>query len=224
MITIVDYGLGNLGSVANMLKKVGVAARISADPAELRDSAALILPGVGHFDAGMRNLRERGLFAVLDGLVRQEKKPVLGICLGMQLLARGSEEGSLPGFGWLDADVVKLDPTAGAGASGARLAIPHMGWNEVVPSDPELFAGLPAGEARFYFVHSFFMRCDHPEDVAATTTYGAPFTSAVHRGNVWGTQFHPEKSHRFGMRLLENYARAVGVLGGGVETSVAASA
>jgi imidazole glycerol-phosphate synthase subunit HisH len=210
MITIVDYGLGNLGSVANMLKKIGVAASLSGDPGALREARALLLPGVGHFDAGMRNLRDRGLATVLDRLVREEKKPILGICLGMQLLARRSEEGSERGFGWVDADVVKFDPATGP--AGSRLAVPHMGWNEVTPQDPTLFAGLPAGEARFYFVHSFYLRCDHPSDVAATTSYGPTFASAVHRDNVWGTQFHPEKSHRFGMRLLENYARAVGAL------------
>ena len=203
-IAIVDYGLGNLGSVANMLKKIGVPAKVTSDAAELRAARALVLPGVGHFDTGMRNLVASGLKAVLDELVLQAKVPVLGICLGMQLMARRSDEGSEPGLGWIAADVKRFDFPA-----GTRLAVPHMGWNELEPRDEALFRGLEAAP-RFYFVHSYHLVCDAERDVAGWATYGYRFAAAVHQGSIYGTQFHPEKSHRFGMTVLKNFAEAAG--------------
>ena len=203
-IAIIDYGLGNLGSVANMLKKIGVRARVTADPEEIRESKALVLPGVGHFDTGMRNLVASGLKEVLDERVQEAKVPVLGICLGMQLMARRSDEGSEPGLAWLAADVRRFDFPV-----GQRLAVPHMGWNELEPVDPSLYRGLE-GPPRFYFVHSYHLVCDDDADVAGWATYGYRFAASVHRGSIFGTQFHPEKSHRFGKAVLKNFAESVG--------------
>lgn len=205
VVTIVDYGLGNLGSVANMLRKLGVASVRAATPEDLAKATALILPGVGHFDTGMGNLRARGLEPVLTKLVREQQVPVLGICLGAQLLARGSEEGSAPGLGWLAADVKRF-----SFPEGKALAIPHMGWNEVEPVDAQLFKGHVPGETRFYFVHSYHLVCDDQADVAAWATYGYRFTAAVRRQNIAGAQFHPEKSHKQGMAMLRNWLEAVG--------------
>lgn len=204
MIAIVDYGLGNLGSVANMLKKIGVPARIAAEPAVLEEARALILPGVGHFDTGMRNLRSRGLEPVLRRQVLERGVPVLGICLGMQLLARRSDEGQERGLGWIDADVRRFDFPA-----GTTLPIPHMGWNELEVAEPALFRGLEP-RPRFYFVHSFHVVADRDSTVAAWATYGYRFAAAVRQAHVFGTQFHPEKSHRFGLAVLKNFAEAAG--------------
>lgn len=200
MITIVDYGLGNVGSVANMFNKIGTRARIATRAADLASASALVLPGVGHFDAGMRLLREGGFVEPLGELVVGSGVPILGICLGMQLFSRGSEEGSSPGLGWLAADTKKLEFPA-----GKRLVVPHMGWSETQARDRALFGGFDS-VPRFYYVHSFHVVCDSPADVAATCHYGVEFTAAVHHENVYGTQFHPEKSHRFGMTLLRSFA------------------
>lgn len=202
MLVVVDYGLGNLGSVLNMLRKVGAEAQISSEPERIARASGLILPGVGHFDHGMRNLRSRGLVAPLNEAVLVRHTPILGICLGMQLFARGSEEGTEPGLGWIPADVRKID------VGHRNLRIPHMGWNDTCALDPRLFAGLEQG-ARFYYVHSYHVVCDDPNDVAARCTYGQEVTAAIRRGNIFGTQFHPEKSHKFGMRLLRNFVEIV---------------
>lgn len=204
LVTIVNYGLGNLGSVANMLRRLCVTSRISDDPEEIRSARALILPGVGHFDHGMRELDRSGLRGALDESVMLRETPVLGICLGAQLLARSSEEGTLPGLGWIAADVKRF-----RFEHGSSLAIPHMGWNEVEPQDAAFFAGHERGETRFYFVHSYHIVCDDPAIVAARARYGVEFTAAVRDRHVWGAQFHPEKSHRHGMNVLGNWLRFV---------------
>lgn len=204
MIVIVDYGMGNLGSIRNMLKKIGAQGVISSDPEHIRDAEKLILPGVGAFDQGMRNIEERRLRPALEEAACARHVPVLGICLGMQLLMDSSEEGELPGLGWIAGDVVRfrIEP------SQQRLKIPHMGWNDVrAEGDASLFKDLEK-EARFYFVHSFHVRPRSPHDVLAVAHHGYEFAAAVRRDNVFGTQFHPEKSHRFGMRLLRNFAEA----------------
>jgi glutamine amidotransferase len=200
MIAIVDYDMGNVGSIANMLRKLGVESVITSDPAQLEVAEKLILPGVGAFDTGMTNLDRSGLIPVLNRKVEQGT-PVLGICLGMELLTRGSQEGVCPGLGWIDGETVRFKFE-----NGQKLNVPHMGWNSVQPSTPSvLLRDLPA-DARFYFVHSFHVVCDSADDVAGRTSYGYDFASVVERGNVFGTQFHPEKSHRFGMGLLRNFA------------------
>lgn len=201
MIAIVDYGTANVGSMANMLKKVGAESTITSDADVIARASKIILPGVGAFDAGMRNLVERGLIAVLREQVLERGTPFLGVCLGMQLIMRRSEEGDSDGLGWLPGNVVRFR----SGADAPSLKVPHMGWNttELERQDP-LFAGLN-GDSRFYFVHSFYVTCN-PDITLARTTYGTSFVSAVRRGNIAGVQFHPEKSHRYGMQLLRNFA------------------
>jgi glutamine amidotransferase len=204
MITIVDYNMGNLGSIQNMFRKIGQEAQITADPEVIALADKLILPGVGAFDAGMRNLERSQLIPLLNKRVLQDRVPTLGICLGMQLMTNSSAEGQCRGLGWIDAEVVRFEPTQ------AGLKIPHMGWNRVIPTRPsELTHGLPE-EPRFYFVHSYFARCRNPADVLLTTPFGTSFHSAFQRDNVFGVQFHPEKSHKFGMALLRNFALRVG--------------
>lgn len=196
--------MGNIGSIANMLRKVGAEARISSDPSVIGAADKLILPGVGAFDQGMHNLGERGLIPLLRKKVLDEKTPILGVCLGMQLFAKGSEEGQCPGLGWLDATAIRFR----AAASDGRLKVPHMGWNTLEPQSPHpLLEGLEA-QARFYFVHSFHLVCAHPSVVLTRTSYGAPFVSAIAQDNILGVQFHPEKSHRFGMQLYRNFAHS----------------
>jgi glutamine amidotransferase len=205
MIVIVDYGVGNLGSIANMLKKIGVRSTASSDPDVIGQAEKLILPGIGAFDAGMEKLNERGLVPLLNQLVLEKKVPVLGLCLGLQLMTKKSEEGRLPGLGWFDAETIRYK----FGPEQASLKVPHMGWNTLEIRRPHpLLAELEA-ESRFYFVHSFYVRCNHPEEVLAETDYGGYFHSVVGAGNIMGAQFHPEKSHKYGMRLLRNYAENV---------------
>ncbi len=196
MIAIIDYGVGNVGSIANMLRKAGADATITADPGQIERAGKIVLAGVGSFDSGISRLRERGFVDLLNRKVRDGGTPLLGICLGMQFFGRGSEEGAEPGLGWIDAEAVrfKLAPETG-------LKIPHMGWNAL-----DLATGATEGvapDARFYFVHSYHLVCHDERDVFARTTYGYPFVSAVRRGNIFGVQFHPEKSHRFGLALME---------------------
>lgn len=221
MIVVVDYGTGNLGSILNMLRKVGAQAVASADPEVIEGADRLVLPGVGAFDNGVRNLRERGLVEVLNHKVVERGTPILGVCLGMQLLTQGSEEGQLPGFGWVDAEVRRF---AFSGAQ-THLKVPHMGWNTTTLLHPHsLFAGLEA-DARFYFVHSYYVACRNPETALAETWYGEAFTSSVASGNVLGVQFHPEKSHRFGMQLFRNFvALNAAELAGGYESGAGAAA
>lgn len=203
MITIVNYGLGNLASIQNMCRKLGIDSVIT-DRAEVIETAdRLILPGVGHFKAGMDNLHASGLKPVLDRLVMEEKKPVLGICLGAQLMTRHSEEGDVDGLGWVDADTVAFDTSRLGG-----LKVPHMGWTDIdirATEDP-IWARIPE-EPRFYFVHSYHFKFRAAEEVAATCNYGYEFACAFRKGNIYGMQFHPEKSHKYGMRVLENFAR-----------------
>ena len=201
MITIINYNAGNIKSIQNMLKRIGAKSCISSDATEIEQAEKLILPGVGHFDYGMRNLQESGLIGVLNKKVVVDKVPLLGICLGAQLLGNKSEEGIIPGLGWIDMEVVKFDENK----LPKNLKIPHMSWNEIIiKKQSELLAGLN-NESRFYFVHSYHMKCNDENDVLTNTNYGYEFTSAVEKENIFGVQFHPEKSHKFGMRLLENF-------------------
>ncbi len=199
MIVIVDYGMGNLGSIRNMLRRIGVESRIASEPHGVADADRLILPGVGAFDEAMGRIEASGLRPVLDRKALEERIPVLGICLGMQLLTRGSEEGRRPGLGWLPGRTVAFP-------RGNGLKVPHIGWNLVSrPRESPLTDGFDP-ETRFYFVHSYRVEADDPADVILRTEYGVEFDAAIEHGNVFGAQFHPEKSHRFGMRLLRNFA------------------
>lgn len=203
MIGIINYGIGNTGSILNMLKRVGTPAALVSTPEEVARATKLILPGVGAFDEGMRALTRSGLLPSLSRSVLVERKPLLGICLGMQLLGRSSEEGEARGLGWINADVVRFPATPG-------LKVPHMGWNVVKPKSPSvLLAGLDA-ESRFYFVHSYHLSSADDDLVVATSHHGYDFPAAVTHGNIAGTQFHPEKSHRFGLALLRNFAQHFG--------------
>lgn len=192
--------MGNLGSIRNMLKKIGVSAIVTSDHADIARASKLILPGVGAFDTGMRNLARLGLLPVLHRQVKERGVPILGICLGMQLMTSSSEEGSSPGLGWIDAKVVRFRfPPEN------RLKVPHMGWNIVREMKPSpLFFGIN-GEQRYYFVHSYHVECSAPADILLRATYGFEFDAGVERSNIFGVQFHPEKSHRFGMQLLRNF-------------------
>jgi glutamine amidotransferase len=201
MIVVIDYGMCNLGSIANMLRKVGAQPVMSADPAIVEKATKLILPGVGAFDNGMRRLHESGLVDLLTSKVMQDKTPILGLCLGMQLFSRRSDEGVDPGLGWIDAHTEKFSFAPGPDS----LKIPHMGWNAVhVERTNPLWEDMYE-DPMFYFVHSYHVVCHDAADVSATTDYGVTFTSSVARGNIFGTQFHPEKSHKFGMRLFTNF-------------------
>lgn len=201
MVGIINYGLGNLGSIQNMLKVIGEKSIISSDIEELSKCDRFILPGVGAFDAGMTKLLENGLDNFVRGVALEEKKPILGICLGMQLLGRKSEEGILPGLGLISFDNIKfrLDDTS--------LKVPHMGWDVVVfKQDNPLLKNLE-GTQRYYFVHSYHAKCDSAENVLMTCDYGYEFACAVVKNNIMGVQFHPEKSHDFGMALLRNFVK-----------------
>jgi glutamine amidotransferase len=202
MIAIVDYGLGNIGAFVNVYNRANIKAIVAKSANELKSASKLILPGVGHFDHAMELLQRSGMRDTLDRLVLGDKVPVIGICVGMQILARKSEEGNLPGLGWIDADVKAFKSWEAA----KDKVLPHMGWNDVRTrvSSP-LFEGLE-DDARFYFLHSYYVSCDRQDDVLAACHYGAEFSCAVRHANVYGVQFHPEKSHSFGNRLLKNFA------------------
>lgn len=198
VIGLVDYGLGNLGSVVNMFKRVGAETVRVQTPAEVSSVEKLLLPGVGAFDAGARRLQETGLDVALRSFAAAGR-PLLGICLGMQLLFDGSDEGGLAGLGLIPGRSQRFPEAPG-------LRVPHMGWNFATPSRPDpLLANLPP-ESRFYFVHSYHVVPTNPEHILATSQYGGQFTSVVRSGNVMGTQFHPEKSHTFGMTIMRNFA------------------
>jgi glutamine amidotransferase len=217
MIAVIDYNMGNVGSILNMLGKLGFPAKLTRDREELLAAKGLILPGVGTFDRGMGNLQELGMLETLNECALVRRIPVLGICLGMQLLTSGSEEGSLPGLGWIPGQTGRFTFPGMA----TPLRVPHMGWNfirlpEAGPGKAGLAQALFAEtdpQQRYYFVHSYRACCTRPEDVLATAVYGHEFTAALGRGNIAGTQFHPEKSHRFGLKLMENFGRHVSKCG-----------
>lgn len=198
-VMIIDCGIGNIKSVQRMFQAADAEAEIVSNPAALADAPRVVLPGVGAFDAGMSALSE-GWIEPLNRLALDRKVPVLGICLGMQLLCRTSEEGSRPGLGWIEADVVELDR-----GGVLELKLPHMGWAAVTPTRPNPLIPVNEGEQRFYHVHRYRAQCDREEDVLATAQYGTQFTTAINRDNIFGVQFHPEKSHKFGLALLSRF-------------------
>jgi glutamine amidotransferase len=202
MIVIIDYGVGNIRAFANIYKQLNVPIKIARQVEDLDDASKLILPGVGAFDYAMEQLEGSGMKQRLDQLVLIEKKPVIGICVGMQMLAKGSDEGTKPGLGWLDASVKKFDEQK----IKYTTRLPHMGWNNIKRiTSNNLLRGLEK-DAKFYFLHSYYFECSQEEDVIAMSEYGVEFTCAVNKNNIYGVQFHPEKSHQNGIQLLKNFA------------------
>lgn len=201
MITIVDYGCGNLGSIQNMIKKIGGKAQISSDALQIASADKLILPGVGAFDTGIKNLHDKGLWDVLNKRVLEDKIPILGICLGMQLMTKSSEEGVLSGLSWIEAETKRFD----FDNLSEKRKIPNMGWNYIqLKKSSILFNGMYENP-KFYFVHSYYVNCNQQEDVLAQAEYGNIYDCAFEKDNIFGVQFHPEKSHKYGMKLLENF-------------------
>lgn len=204
MITIVDYGLGNLGSIKNMVRKVGGTASIGSTTQEITQAKMLILPGVGAFDSGMKQLRESGLIDILNQRVLEDKVPVLGICLGAQLMTRSSDEGAEEGLGWFDAQTLKMDFTDIPG----KWPLPNVGWRNVeAVNSYNMLDGIEE-TPRFYFVHSYYLSTDDSSIVSMTSNYGFDFACGLRRENIHCAQFHPEKSHAFGMQFFRNFLKA----------------
>lgn len=202
MITIIDYGLGNVLAFVNVYNRLSIPVAVAKSASDLANATKLILPGVGSFDHAMQQLDQSGMRQPVEQLVLQNAMPLLGICVGMQMLAKCSDEGALPGLGWIDGKVKKFDSSA----MPLGTNLPHMGWNDVKPVvDVGLFKGMEQ-DARFYFLHSYYFECHQQPNILAVTDYGGQFHCAVRRDNVYGVQFHPEKSHHFGSQLLKNFA------------------
>ncbi len=202
MITIINYGVGNIKAFVNIYKRLGLDVKIAQNATDLKGATKLILPGVGHFDYAMERFAKSGMMETTNELVLLNKVPVVGICVGMQMLAKSSDEGDLPGLGWIDATVKKFDPSL----LKQSTRLPHMGWNDVLPiKTNSLFINLES-QARFYFLHSYYFHCNQQEDTIAVADYGINFTCAVNHNQIYGVQFHPEKSHHFGIQLLKNFS------------------
>lgn len=203
MIAIIDYGLGNIRAFTNIYRQLDIPVKIARKVEDLTDVSKVILPGVGAFDHAMEQLEQSGMRQQLDELVIQNKVPVVGICVGMQMLAHSSDEGKLPGLGWIDASVKKFDVSK----INWSTHLPHMGWNDVNPvKENGILKGLEK-DAKFYFLHSYYFHCNDPLNTIATTDYGIEFSCAVNKNNIYGVQFHPEKSHQYGIQLLKNFAK-----------------
>ena len=202
MITIIDYGVGNLASIKNMLKKAGFESVVSSDEESLEKADKIILPGIGAFDHCMQKFNQSGLRPIVTRKVIEEKKILLGICVGLQMLMESSEEGIEPGLAWIGGKTVKFKKD-----KLGDLKVPHMGWTDVTVSKPSALIRDIGEKPRFYFVHSYYVQPIHPEDELLRSSYGYDFTAAVNRENIFGVQFHPEKSHRYGMKILENFGR-----------------
>jgi imidazole glycerol-phosphate synthase subunit HisH len=200
MVTVIDYGMGNLGSIRNMLKKLGAEIEITSDPRQVLRATKIILPGVGAFDAGMQKLLDSNLVPALNEQVLVKRVPTLGICLGMHLMTRGSEEGMLRGLAWIEAETALFRP-----AEDSKIKVPHMGWNVTRRQKTSALLNDVETEERYYFVHSYYVRCKDRADVLLTAEHGELFDAAFQRDNVMGVQFHPEKSHHFGLSLLKNF-------------------
>lgn len=203
MITLIDYGVGNIFAFQNVYKRLNIPTKIAKTSEDLDDAEKLILPGVGSFDYAMNQLNNSGIREKLDQLVLKNKIPIIGICVGMQLMGNRSDEGKSDGLGWIDADILKFDENF----ISHRTKLPHMGWNDVIPvTNHPLFEGLEK-EAIFYFLHSFYFKNKNLSESIAVSEYGIRFTSAVNNNNIYGIQFHPEKSHQNGEKLLYNFAK-----------------
>lgn len=202
MIAIVDYGLGNIKAFANVYKKLNIPVIIATKAVDFEKAEKVILPGVGAFDYAMDRLNKSGMRQTLDEIVLNRGIPVIGICVGMQMLAGSSEEGTLPGLGWINGAVKKFDLSTLTQSTH----LPHMGWNDVKPLTKNILFRNLEQDALFYFLHSYYFSCNKSENVIALTDYGGEFASAVNSGNIFGVQFHPEKSHQWGIQLLRNFA------------------
>lgn len=203
MITLIDYGVGNIFAFQNVYKRLDIPTKIAKTHEDLSDAKKLILPGVGSFDYAMGQLNASGMREKLDELVLEKKIPVIGICVGMQMMSNRSDEGKLEGLKWIDSEILKFDESL----IQQRTKLPHMGWNDVDPiNNHPLFIGLEK-EAIFYFLHSFYFKCNNPTHSIAVSDYGLSFSSAVNKDNIYGIQFHPEKSHEYGEKLLHNFAK-----------------
>jgi len=199
MIVLIDYELGNIGSILNMIKKAGQTATYSKDHSDIDSADKIILAGVGSFDTGINNLTKNELIKILNQKVLIDHTPILGICLGMQIMTIGSEEGLLPGFGWIDGYTNKFR------FDKNEMKIPHMGWNNVKIVQEGLLYKNMYENPRFYFVHSYYVTCNNEKEILTTTNYGIEFVSSFQKENIMGTQFHPEKSHKYGLRLIKNF-------------------
>ena len=202
MITIIDYGLGNISAFVNVYKRLNIRVSVAKTAEDLKDATKIILPGVGAFDYAMSKLNNSGMHETLDKLVLDHQLPVMGICVGMQMLAKTSEEGVLPGLGWIDGIVKRFDVSV----LKSKTQLPHMGWNTIHLNDDNSLLLTLNNDSRFYFLHSYYFQCNDPNDTIATTEYGIEYTSAVNKKNIYGVQFHPEKSHQWGIQLLKNFA------------------
>jgi glutamine amidotransferase len=204
MVCIIDYGMGNLQSIQNKLKKINTDSVVSSDHEIIASADKLILPGVGHFATGIHRLRELNLLELLNRKVLIEKIPVLGICLGMQLITMHSEEGDIDGLGWIDAQTARFNVN-----DPIHYKIPHIGWNSInIKKSSVLYDDVHEGEL-FYFVHSYFVKCNNSDDILTMTTYEQTFVSSIQHENIFATQFHPEKSHNYGLKILENFVRKI---------------
>lgn len=202
MITIIDYGMGNIRAFANVYARLNIPVSVAITADDLKTATKIILPGVGAFDNAMRKLNNSGMRETLDNLVIDLKLPVLGICVGMQMMAKSSDEGVLSGLGWIDATVKKLD----ASFLNSKTRLPHMGWNTIHPNNENPLLSTFSKNSQFYFLHSYYFQCNNPNDTIATTEYGNKYSSVVNNKNIYGVQFHPEKSHQWGIQLLKNFA------------------
>ena len=202
MIAIIDYGVGNINAFVNIYKSIGVDVKIAKSTLGLANATKLILPGVGHFDYAMDRFNTSGMIEVVTDLVINKKIPVLGICVGMQMLAKSSDEGILPGLGWVDATVKKIDISM----LKQTTRLPHMGWNDINVTKKNPLLLKLENKARFYFLHSYYFQCNNYDDNIAVANYGSEFSCAVNHNNIYGVQFHPEKSHHLGIQLLENFS------------------
>jgi glutamine amidotransferase len=204
-ILVLDYGMGNIGSILNMLRHIGACADVATHPQQLLGARGIVLPGVGHFDRAMENLTRSGMAEAIKHAVSDRAIPVLGICLGMQLMCKSSEEGSASGLGLVDAHVRRFILSSDSG-----LKVPHMGWNKVmVQREGTVLGDLLDIPAKYYFVHSYYVFCENTEDIIGRTHYGSDFVSAFQHGNMTGVQFHPEKSHRYGVQLFNNFVKSL---------------